>query len=415
MNQQFSLRSQGLSMAGSKHETNEDAFLCLPDEGLLAVCDGMGGKGLGAKAAATALGRIRAHLAANLDRDGWPMDADGNPQRRQAVRELLGSALQEANTAVHVQTRADWASRGMGTTATVLLVLGRCAFVGHVGHTRVYLLRGQKLHCLTEDHTVLAEIQRRKHGFDEATLKKLPYRTSLTRVLGPQPTVDPDLSDIELLPGDRFLLCSDGLHLHLDDEPGPLVSLLQAGALQDSPQRMIELVRSQGEADDLTAVVAEVLPAQPVTSELTRSLHQRFSFGLQGIGSVALFKHLNDAELFRLLGIAEDCEFSAGETILREGDEGDTMYVLLAGNVSVHVGGRQRAVLGEGSHVGEMALMTRQPRTATIRAETRVLAKRLRRDPLYAVLRENPLLANKVLWNMVSVLSDRLVSAHAAT
>jgi len=404
----YALQAWSQSVGGTKHEGNEDVLLAEPAAGVFALCDGMGGKGLGTKAAPLAVAKLRQHLVGRPELVSWPMDGTGLPQARPGLLDHLRCALLDANTAVHEQNQAEWNQRGMGTTATVLLLLGRAGFVGHVGHCRLYLLRGSVLHCLTEDHTVLAEIRKRKHGFDEATLKKLPYRNSLTRTLGPQPTVDPDVLEFEVLPGDRLLLCSNGLHAYFDDEPAKLAQLVLDGPLAEAPARLVAHVRSLGTADDASALLIAAQPTSAAAEAEVAALRERFSHWMQAIRTVRLFQYLDDAELLRLIAIAEDCEFPAGQPIVQEGEAGDALFVLLSGEVSVHVNGQQVAKLGPGSHFGEMALITSQPRSATVRAEQPVMARRLRQGPLFEVMREHPGLANKILWNMVQSLSERL-------
>lgn len=405
---QYSLRAWAETDQGTKHETNEDGFLTEPELGLFAVCDGMGGKGLGTKASQIAMARLKERRLGNPLANAWPADGVGTPEQRKEVLGVIREALQDANAAVYQENQAKWVQRGMGTTATMLMVLGRTAFLGHVGHSRAYLIRGGKIHRLTEDHTILAEIRKRKHNFDEETLKRLPYRNSLTRTLGPNPTVDPDVLEFELYPGDRFLLCSDGLHAHFDEVPERLADLVQHGSVQDAPVRLIGAARKKGGADDVTAVVVDAFPEDQGAQAEARDLSARFLHGMDGLRQVRLFQYLDDAELMRLVSIAEDCVFAAGQPIVTEGELGDTMFLLLKGKVSVMVGANQVSVLGEGSIFGEMALVTQQPRTASVVAETEVHTKMLRQKPLYSVMREHPTLGNKVLWNIVHVLSSRL-------
>lgn len=403
----YVLRAWAASDAGLKREHNEDRFLAEPADGLFLVCDGMGGPGVGDVGAQYVVDRTRRLLAESPALDEWPGDETATTPQRRAVLEALRRSLQQVNEEVFTRAREDRRLRGMGSTASLLAVLGNRVFMAHVGDSRIYLLRGPDLHRVTEDHTILAEILKRQHGFDSQTLQRLPYKHSLTRSIGSQPAVAVDTLDLELLPGDRFLLCTDGLHRYFDSQPDLLLRLWEAGPLEAAPQRMLDYARAGGGDDNATVIVVEARPSE-ISRETTLTMRQQFANGMQSMGAVRLFEHLEQQELLRLLAIAEDCSFAEQEVILREGDPGDTMFLILEGQVEVLVGERRVAELREGAHFGEMALVTQQPRTASIRALAPLKTKRLRRDPLYEVLREDQGLANKVLWNIVQVLSQRL-------
>lgn len=205
---------------GRVRPQNEDAALLRPEEGLFAVADGMGGHAAGEVASALAVETVAERLggaAGAEDRGGGVLAADsGSAEGRGRIsadaggprggREAAGSAVREAvaaaNARIHRRARENPEQRGMGTTATVLLVAdaGRWT-VGHVGDSRAYLLRGGELSRVTTDHTLV------------------PGSSTLTRALGTREDVDVDVLGGELTPGDVFLLSSDGLtDLVSDDE-----------------------------------------------------------------------------------------------------------------------------------------------------------------------------------------------------
>src|SRR5205823_2095678 len=181
-----------------KRRGNEDSFVLQPP--LFAIADGMGGAKAGEVASALAAGALEERGA----RDGG----------RAHVVELI----QEANRRVHERASTDAATTGMGTTITVAIVEhdGTVTF-GHVGDSRAYLLRGDTLEQLTDDHSLVAELVRRGELSPQAA-EVHPQRSVITRALGTDPDVDVDAFTVESQPGDVFLICSDGLSDMVDGD-----------------------------------------------------------------------------------------------------------------------------------------------------------------------------------------------------
>lgn len=176
------LAAVGGTHVGHVRSGNEDAHLVRPDAGLLVVADGMGGHAAGEVASALAVEAIEERLA---DRR-W----SGLGEARRAMDE----AIEAANRSIHDDARRNPSRRGMGTTATVLLLPGPGRWVaGQVGDSRAYLFRDGELSRLTTDHTVT------------------PGSSTLTRALGTHDSLEVDVLDGEARAGDVFLLCSDGL------------------------------------------------------------------------------------------------------------------------------------------------------------------------------------------------------------
>jgi len=183
---------------GKKRRRNEDDYVVEPP--LFAIADGMGGAQAGELASSLAAGAIR-------EDEG----AEGSGERR--VTELI----QEANRRVYQRSSQDAAASGMGTTMTVALVSNGNVVFGHVGDSRAYLIRNGKLEQLTEDHSLVAELVRSgKLSPEEAETH--PQRSVITRALGTDPDVDVDTFSIETVPGDLFMLCSDGLTSMVEDD-----------------------------------------------------------------------------------------------------------------------------------------------------------------------------------------------------
>ena len=237
----LSIRSAGDSHRGSVREHNEDALIVDPRWGLYAVLDGMGGAASGDVAANKARDVIHEYVRA----------------RRSAMqpRPLLEAAINAASAAVHGEAQRQKDRRGMGTTVVAVLVDGRRATVAHVGDSRAYLLRDGHLHRLTSDHTIVAElVARGALAPDEAD--RHAYKNVLSRNLGAKPTAAVDVSEVELQPGDRLLLCSDGLYGY-----APTDAVHHLVASTDPPDEvvrdLIEAALRGGGGDNVTAIVVE--------------------------------------------------------------------------------------------------------------------------------------------------------------
>jgi serine/threonine protein phosphatase PrpC len=229
---------------GRARGRNEDAYLVR--DPLFAVADGMGGHRGGNVASKVALEAIRA-----FDADGTDGDSTS----------ALVKDIRTANETVLARGEADRDLRGMGTTITALLVQGEQATIAHVGDSRAYRLRDGELEQLTQDHTLVHQlVEEGRITADQAG--RHPQRSILTRAVGVEPSVDVDASTIELRPGDRLLLCTDGLTGMLSDD-----AIREVLASEEDPQRasdrLVEAANAAGGDDNITVVVIDVLDASP--------------------------------------------------------------------------------------------------------------------------------------------------------
>jgi PPM family protein phosphatase len=225
---------------GRKRRRNEDAYVLEPP--LFGIADGMGG---------AQAGEIASRIAAAVLQDS-PEGADG------AGAERVVGLIQEANRRVYERSSADEAVSGMGTTMTIALVEDPIVYIGHVGDSRAYLLRGDSLDQLTEDHSLVAELVRSgKLSPEEADTH--PQRSVITRALGTDPDVDVDTFAIEARPGDVFMLCSDGLTSMVDDETILTTVQQNRGDLERAAKALVDAANKGGGEDNITIVLFEVV------------------------------------------------------------------------------------------------------------------------------------------------------------
>jgi len=220
------------SSTGQVRQLNEDAAYA--GRWLYAVADGMGGHVAGEIASAAAITALAAY------------DAPADPAR---LAETLGTAVSDANAAIRQRTESDPALRSMGTTLTAMLWSGHAYALAHIGDSRAYLLRGGQLRQLTEDHAL--------RNLVAGTRTSPLLAPIMSRYLDGRPERSPDLALREALPGDRYLLCSDGLSSVVPDDA--VRGVLESG---DDLPRIIEqltaLADSGGGPDNITAIVIDV-------------------------------------------------------------------------------------------------------------------------------------------------------------
>jgi PPM family protein phosphatase len=236
---------------GRVRPINEDAFLAKADAGLFVVCDGMGGAAAGEVASQLAVDTINASL--NHARAGSARDAQFGARTRQ-----LGNAVRQANLAIIERARGDPEHAGMGTTVVGAWADGGVVSVAHVGDSRAYLASAQGFKSATTDHS-LVEAQVRAGLINRAQSLQSEHQNILLRALGREPDVEIDLAEISVAPGDRLLLCTDGLTRMVPDDQLAAALDRYRGNPQGACDHLIDTANTNGGPDNITVVVVEFL------------------------------------------------------------------------------------------------------------------------------------------------------------
>lgn len=395
----------GKTDIGRKRAHNEDALCVVPELGLYMVCDGMGGHAAGEVASAKAVEVVEREIAKNgvVLEDFKRKDT---PATREKLQALVERSVQRACHEIHSLANSDAGKAGMGTTLSMLLVTGDKGVMGHVGDSRLYLHRDGRLHQLSEDHSYLAEMLKSgKMSKDEA--KRSQFGNVITRAVGIQQSVQVDTLLFDLLPGDTCLLCSDGLHGYTPDNE-ELGTILGRKDGQAIPDALVALANERGGKDNITALVIRARSATDAAQEADTARVQDVQLKLATLKKIPLFRHLTYQELVKVLNIVSIEVFEARCPIVKEGTEGEELYIILAGRVMVSKGGQDIVELHPGVHFGEMALIDQSPRSATVTAQETSRLMVIGRKPFYELIRREPVLAVKLLWSFVQVLSHRL-------
>ena len=316
---------------------------------------------------------------------------------------MLEFAVNRASSRVHAEAAKDTAKRGMGTTLVAILFAGNQAFIIYVGDSRLYLLRGGVLEQVTEDHTVFNELVKRKK-MPREKVEKLAQKNAVTRAVGVYEHAEPDTLVLDALPGDRFLLCSDGLCGYFEDDTEGLSTLLGQPDADVAVKRLVETANERGGKDNITGVIVTV--GDLTARDETRA--QKVQLKREILARMPLFRPLSDREILRVLQVTEVTAYKDAERIITEGEKGEELYIVLTGKVKVLRGGAQVATLEQGAHVGQMALIRSQPRSASVVSDGASELMTIRRTDFFEILRKEHQLAVKLLWQFLGVLSDRL-------
>lgn len=244
------IRSYGGTDLGRRRQVNEDAYLADDELGLWVVADGMGGHAAGEVASQESVDTIF-----GMVKRGKRVIESQDPEStlRAAVRLLEGS-VQAATYMIYAMSELDASKSGMGTTITAMMAMDTYVITAQVGDSRIYQVRDETARQLTEDHTLI-NWQLKQGIITEEEAKHSKHKNVITRAVGNRDYVQVDTSVVELSEGDRYLLCSDGLHgyLRLEEIPG----LTNLGG-RESVHRLIDLANSRGGKDNITALLVEV-------------------------------------------------------------------------------------------------------------------------------------------------------------
>ena len=227
----------GATDTGHRRRRNEDSYVCEPP--LFAVADGMGGH---------QAGEVASRLAAAALRE------DVEPAGGAAHVEAL---IREANRRIWQHSIEDVTASGMGTTVTAALVEGDAVTIGHVGDSRAYRIRDGQIEQLTDDHSLVGELQRSGELSAEEA-RTHPQRSVMTRALGTEPDVEIDTFAVEGRAGDLYLICSDGLSSMVDD--ATILELVEArrGDLDAAARDLLRAANRSGGEDNITVVCFEL-------------------------------------------------------------------------------------------------------------------------------------------------------------
>ncbi|MCA9619383.1 MAG: protein phosphatase 2C domain-containing protein [Myxococcales bacterium] len=391
-------RAAGSSDVGRKRDRNEDSFLVDEELGLYVVSDGMGGHAAGEVASQATVAAVQAYVAEHRETIEAVRHGEEPPE---ALRRLADGAAKAACREVYALARQSLGRTGMGATLTLVISAGPFAALGHIGDSRLYLLRDGTVDQLTFDHTIASEMLR-SGLIDEEELERSPYKHVLSRACGTQPQVSVDSLLFEIFPGDRLLLCSDGYSNYLED-PTSLVDALAGEEPAEVAAALVAFANEAGGKDNITAVVVEVRGDHPHAARAALLAERQ-----DALRAVFLFEHLELPLLTRVMNVCDVEVYEAGETVMAEGAVCHELLVVLDGVLALARGGESLGQIESGEHVGASTLVEARPARASLTAVEASRVLRLRGRAFAQISRDRPWLGIGLLERLGSTLSEAL-------
>jgi len=245
-----------ISDTGKVRDHNEDAIGSNRDAGLFVLADGMGGYNAGEVASGMATTVIKSEVAQILGNvEPHLVDEKTNKVFAELI---LREQIRKANASIYQAAQSQSQYAGMGTTLVVCLFYDNRVMVGHLGDSRLYRMRGTKLSQVTRDHSLLQE-QIDAGLITPEQAKTAAHKNLVTRALGIDPGIEPELHEYATQPGDIYLLCSDGLPDMVEDEDIHLTISTFNASLDVVGQQLIELANDHGGRDNVSVMLAQVL------------------------------------------------------------------------------------------------------------------------------------------------------------
>jgi serine/threonine protein phosphatase PrpC len=246
------MRSAGRTDIGLVRKVNEDRFLCEKLENidgtyLYIVADGMGGHNAGEVASSMAVQEVASYIRNSIE---TLMRGD------EEIKELVRNAIIYANEMVYKTSILNSNCLGMGTTLSMVLAKDSSIYIGHVGDSRIYRIRGKDISRLTEDHSLVAELVKRGTIKPEDAFNH-PQKNVITRALGTEYSIEPDVYQYDMKYGDLILICTDGLTNAVCEEDITRV-MDDASDLNGACELLIEKAKEKGGYDNITAVVIQM-------------------------------------------------------------------------------------------------------------------------------------------------------------
>lgn len=232
------MQAIAVSEQGKVRTNNEDAIYSNEQSGFFAIADGMGGHEAGEIASSLAIEKIRIELE---DLENIQISK-------------IESAFNATNKMIYDKSSYKNQRTNMGTTLSILKIVGDKGYIGHIGDSRIYLIRNQEIIKLTEDHTYVERLY--QDGI--ITYKEYlnhPKKNILLKALGSDKPAEPQVLEFQILPGDIIFLCTDGVHYYIDNEE--LIYLLLKKSGKKLIKELSELIETRGSNDNYSFIVID--------------------------------------------------------------------------------------------------------------------------------------------------------------
>ncbi|MBO4710560.1 protein phosphatase 2C domain-containing protein [bacterium] len=399
--------SMSLTDKGLVRKNNEDHLLEVPELGLFAVADGMGGEMFGEVASETAINALRDFVTENRAViDAFQMNPSA--ENKEQVLDMLADALRDANAKVFKEADKRDIDGKMGTTLTALLVIDSTGFMVHAGDSRLYMIRAGEVSQLSTDHTLINDY-RRQFG-DYSGVFDAKFSGILTKAVGIQEYVEPEKLTFAILPEDKYLLCSDGLYNGLEcdipDFGGTLDApfedtLKEKERLKNAMRVLTDVVYKNGAPDNVSMILVSAFSTDEEEVTGTREFLKKFD----KIRSIELFKDLEYRELLAVMAQVEIRTYNKYDIISKTLAADRELFIILEGKVSALKGKKLLKTFRSGDHIGDVAFLSGEMPAYNLFLDKTSSFLVIKKSAFDKIVAEEPIIGVKLLTQLATVLA----------
>lgn len=406
--------SHSITDTGKKRPHNEDRYLEIPEKGLFAIADGMGGGRHGEIAAQIAIDTLEIYVSENYS----VIEAyrhTGSSMNRIAVLNMLVNAVQVANSNVFREAGKYNSASKMGTTLTLFMAVGSGGFMVHAGDSRFYLIREGEITQISSDHTVKGEYVKKYGKVPEGIAES--FSNMLTTAIGISEFVEPEKITFDIMADDRFLLCSDGLHRYFDSKNFYGIMGRIASKNEDKERELdfitkisgdlLNFAYSGGAEDNISIMLISAVYTTDDEVAGSKGLQEKIDV----IRNVSLFKTLTYAELLKVMEKAEIRTHNKYDIIPRKTSDERELLIILEGEVSALKKSKLIESFRAGDHIGEVSFLSEQDSNFTLFVDKPSTFLVLKKSVLKTLFQDHPGIGVKLLWEIGKILAQQTITS----
>lgn len=401
--------SMSVTDKGLVRKNNEDHLLEMPELGLFAVADGMGGEMFGEVASETAVNALRDFVTENRAViDAFQMNSSA--ENKVQVLDMLADALRDANAKVFKEADRRDIDGKMGTTLTVLLVIDSSGFMVHTGDSRLYMIRNGETTQLSTDHTLINDYK--KQFGDYSGVFDAKFSGILTKAVGVQEYVEPEKLTFAILPEDKYLLCSDGLYNGLGSDTPDFGTIFdepfenpqkEKERLKEAMRNLTDIVYKNGAPDNVSMILVSAFSEDEEEVTGTREFIKKFD----KIRSMELFKDLEYKELLAVMAQVEIRTYNKYDVISKMSAADRELFIILDGKVSALKGTKLLKTFRSGDHIGDVAFLSGEVPAYNLFLDKTSSFLVIKKSAFDKIVAEEPIIGVKLLTQLATVLAKQ--------
>ena len=401
--------SMSLTDKGLVRKNNEDHLLEMPELGLFAIADGMGGELCGEVASEIAVNTLRDFVTENRAViDAFQMNSSA--ENKVQVLDMLADALRNANAKVFKEADKRDINGKMGTTLTALLVIDSSGFMVHTGDSRLYMIRQSEITQLSTDHTLINDYK--KQFGDYSGVFDAKFSGILTKAIGIQEYVEPEKLTFAILPEDKYLLCSDGLYNGLECDTPDFGGIFDAPfedsqkekeRLKEAMRNLTDIVYKNGAPDNVSMILVSAFSTDEEEVTGTREFIKKFD----KIRSMELFKVLEYKELLAVMAQVEIRTYNKYDVISKMSAADRELFIILDGKVSALKGTKLLKTFRSGDHIGDVAFLSGEIPTYNLFLDKTSSFLVIKKSAFDKIVAEEPIIGVKLLTQLATVLAKQ--------